>query len=357
VGVLRLFLALSVLDGYYQFFPSRIWLHGYVAVFAFFIISGFYMAMVLHEKYQGPGGVRLFYENRALRILPMWWLVIFLTTAGNAAGLLTAVENGNLVPNVFQASMQDSWQDKAVGLLTNITLVPSAAYVMYAALCGTDPGPWIVKHMFAGHMYTVALELLFYAIAPALMLLRGWRLAGAFAAALAVHFAPHFMGLPSRPYQYDVFPMVLALFLCGWIAFALYVRLRNVAYPRRLGWLGLVAVGVYCYACREPMTWDMTNRVEPWGLYVMLIGVVPLLFLASAKSGVDRFIGDLSYPVYAIQFMVIAWAEKTRFADTATRHWAAFGVIMAVAVAITLFFERPIDRFRHALARAGTRRG
>jgi peptidoglycan/LPS O-acetylase OafA/YrhL len=72
MGSLRLILALSVflahtgsLFGVFLVGPS-------VAVQSFFLISGFYMALVLNEKYKGSGSYYLFITNRLLRLLPYW---------------------------------------------------------------------------------------------------------------------------------------------------------------------------------------------------------------------------------------------------------------------------------------------
>src|SRR5262245_57884456 len=53
------------------------------AVFAFFIISGFYMALIINEKYAKlPNGTSRFYLNRALRLYPIHWVVLSLFAAG-----------------------------------------------------------------------------------------------------------------------------------------------------------------------------------------------------------------------------------------------------------------------------------
>ena len=71
MGVLRCLLALSVLlvhdvDGWFKL------IDGAAAVQCFFLISGFYMALVLNERYADLGS---FYFNRALRLLPTYWAV------------------------------------------------------------------------------------------------------------------------------------------------------------------------------------------------------------------------------------------------------------------------------------------
>ena len=79
MGLLRLLLAISVITTHcgpcLGFSP----LGGVEAVQTFFMISGFYMAMILTEKYRGPGSYRSFLINRFLRIYPLYWIALILT--------------------------------------------------------------------------------------------------------------------------------------------------------------------------------------------------------------------------------------------------------------------------------------
>src|SRR3954451_18121971 len=72
MGMLRLFLALCVVSQHTKN-PFRVkLLDAGSAVFVFFVISGFYMAMILNEKYTGHGANRTFYWNRVLRLWPAY---------------------------------------------------------------------------------------------------------------------------------------------------------------------------------------------------------------------------------------------------------------------------------------------
>ena len=73
MGILRLFLALCVAFGHFGMplgFPTSD-----IAVQSFFVISGFYMALVLNEKY-GPGSYWLFISNRLLRLWPTYLVIL-----------------------------------------------------------------------------------------------------------------------------------------------------------------------------------------------------------------------------------------------------------------------------------------
>jgi peptidoglycan/LPS O-acetylase OafA/YrhL len=80
VGLLRLLLASAVVFGHGPGFAFQAsvsplgirFLQPYYAVQAFFVISGFYMSLIIIEKYRGSAHWRsTFYINRYLRISHM----------------------------------------------------------------------------------------------------------------------------------------------------------------------------------------------------------------------------------------------------------------------------------------------
>lgn len=57
---------------------------GPLAVQAFFIISGFYITLILNEKYVDVNNIySLFISNRFLRLYPIYWSVLFLIIVSN----------------------------------------------------------------------------------------------------------------------------------------------------------------------------------------------------------------------------------------------------------------------------------
>src|ERR1700747_2964117 len=81
MGIIRFLLAISVvihhcgpLFGIYHL------IGGQIAVQSFFIISGFYMSLILNEKYVGiNNSYRLFITNRFFRLFPIYWTVLLAT--------------------------------------------------------------------------------------------------------------------------------------------------------------------------------------------------------------------------------------------------------------------------------------
>jgi peptidoglycan/LPS O-acetylase OafA/YrhL len=129
MGVLRLFLALSVVDYHGRNLLGFPLLMPDLSVQAFYMISGFYMALVLHEKYQ-PGKATYFdfISNRFLRIFPSYFLVLLLTIAL----LLTCVwyYGRSIGPYILwsQNWAQLDWSAKFFLVLSHLGLFGQDAY-------------------------------------------------------------------------------------------------------------------------------------------------------------------------------------------------------------------------------------
>src|SRR5204863_4150166 len=79
MGALRFILAMSVAYGHAGDFLGFPLVPGDTAVQCFYAISGFYMALVLNEKYLPQSGYLLFLSNRFLRLFPTYATVLALT--------------------------------------------------------------------------------------------------------------------------------------------------------------------------------------------------------------------------------------------------------------------------------------
>ena len=100
MGVIRVLLAISVILGHVGPVLGIDGVGGVIAVKAFYIISGFYMSLILNEKYVGQrNSYRLFLSNRLLRLFPIYWTILLLT-------LLVCVGMGVSSRGEFWSKMQ-----------------------------------------------------------------------------------------------------------------------------------------------------------------------------------------------------------------------------------------------------------
>ena len=79
MGTFRFLLALSVIASHVGPIPNFYPPGGHTSVQAFFVLSGFYMALVLTYKYTGPNQISLFLTNRFLRIYPPYLFILFIS--------------------------------------------------------------------------------------------------------------------------------------------------------------------------------------------------------------------------------------------------------------------------------------
>ena len=96
----------------------------------------------------------------------------------------------------------------------------------------------------------------------------------------------------------------------------------------------------------------MTTTVQPNAiiLLIALMLLIPFLFRASKELTVDRWLGDLSYPIYVCKFMVIAWAERSRIDDLGVRHQIAWAAIVLISIVLLIAVDRPIELLRQRRA-------
>jgi peptidoglycan/LPS O-acetylase OafA/YrhL len=83
MGLIRFYLAISV--AVWHISDTSLMINGYLAVICFYIISGYYMSMVLNGSYRGPGSTIRFYVARYLRLYPTYLVIAALSIAASKA--------------------------------------------------------------------------------------------------------------------------------------------------------------------------------------------------------------------------------------------------------------------------------
>jgi peptidoglycan/LPS O-acetylase OafA/YrhL len=363
MGVLRLFLALSVVVWHLPARSANLVDAG-VAVLMFFIISGFYMALVINETYgaeASAGWRRRFYASRLFRLFPAYLVMVAIMTCAVAlsprhpftlaamgqplgAALLIIAMNVAIIG-------QDFFQ-----LFVNSLDFHEANAVTAAVATAMPQGFFDNRFMVEGQAWSLASELLFYALAP-FVVRHPWRIAALLAASLALRWGLIFgLGFSSEVWGYNFFPGTLCLFLLGSLAYHLYARVKTRAAARSIG----VAVGVAIALFALASIWReggvlMIDRVRGydtaplWLAYVALALSLPFLFAASKSNPLDRWIGELSYPLYLVHGLTIGLVFGKLHRPAGNFAWEAGVVLLSVAAAIAMFMlvDRPVDAWRH----------
>jgi peptidoglycan/LPS O-acetylase OafA/YrhL len=312
LGILRLFLALSVIAGHSS---STVFgfsgVGAFQAVQCFFVISGFYMAMVLNGKYRETAP-SVFYANRARRLLPTYYIGIILALAVSWQTVLSDFMNLS-VPLRVMFLVQNSFifgQD-----LSYIICNPVGAGCASPIALTLNPPTW-----------SIAAELVFYCVAP--FLLKGiGRTFLLFSAGLIYHFLLN--GIPFPLYTIDLFqPLTrdsLAYFLYGssFMFFGAGALSYHLSKDSKLSYyfVGLPALVALSY---------VNPPLPSWQLLLFALSV-PLIFQITARNRVDRFIGELSYPVYIVHFPLLLLLRQLDASLLESWRIATIGTVLAVS--------------------------
>ena len=97
MGLIRFLLAFAVLLGHSPTATFK-FIHAGTAVQAFFVVSGFYMALVLDGKYTDT---KLFYSNRLLRLAPAYFAMMAIALVALVGFEVTATSTLGIFESVF----------------------------------------------------------------------------------------------------------------------------------------------------------------------------------------------------------------------------------------------------------------
>ena len=365
MGVLRLALALLVVYAHCVYPFGRFGVSGENAVEIFYMISGFYMTLVLRDRYAGPGGagVRSFYANRALRIFPAYLLVagvtLFLCFFGKA-WFGWEPQAARYVAEWRQAGLLDApkllWlgfsQLSMVGLESfNFFTLSNQGELMLSAGVSADAHE-LWRLLLVPQAWSLSVELYFYALAP-FIVTRGTRfIVGLAVASFALRVALwQWAGLNADPWSYRFFPSELMFFLLGAVACRIYAGRQDEGaqgvvhpyLPLVLAVMAVVAVAIG----RLDMDFGPGDIVAPLVTAAAFLAL-PTLFEKTRTNRIDRAVGELSYPVY-IAHVLIIWVVGQGTYDSSRGAFLLTAVlVLAAAVALYRWVDRPIDRWRHA---------
>jgi peptidoglycan/LPS O-acetylase OafA/YrhL len=354
MGLLRFLLALSVIVTHsYALFGLDL-VPGNIAVESFFIISGFYMAMVLKEKYfKIDNYYKLFITNRFLRIFPLYWIVLLMIIAYYA---IDGFKTGNLHTLQLYA---DNWRNLSplalvYLVITNIIIIGQE----YTCFFTVQPDGAIVftdhflstrlpffKFIFDIPLWSVSLELMFYIVSPILVKLKNKNLLIFIIALFAIRLLSKIMHLTYDPFIYRLLPYQIAFFLLGILSYKVYDYLKIVKLPKYVNIFTLVYIAAFTlfYGCFKP------SESKDFFYLMSVAIVIPFIFELSKNNKTDRYIGELSFPIYIchIIFLDISQRIITHF-NLRESSLPVMGILFSIACSAILikFISRRIEYYR-----------
>jgi peptidoglycan/LPS O-acetylase OafA/YrhL len=346
MGILRLLLAMSVVAGHAEaFFRRFFFINAKAAVLCFFVISGFYMALVLNEKYDSR---ITFLVNRWLRIYCPYIVVTLLFGA-----YLYAAGRFKL--------------DWATAALNIGLLGQDVVRMLHWHPIPVTQDRLGVDTIVIPQAWTLAVELQLYVVAAIFFPLRHgcwWVLGLGVAGRLG---AWHF-GYAAPPYEIMLVANVLLLFAFGGLSYLIYRRIRTEPFKANLAIAaGIIAVlalylnhfdgftgqvilinGIAHARIPYPEADLFAWKILP--LYGLTAALVPFLFAVTKDLKADKLLGELSYPVYLCHIVVIDTAQRAGV-DPFVQRWVVPIATLAVAVLIYVVVDRPLDAIRNRWSR------
>lgn len=351
MGIFRLLLAICVLLVHAQQYFGIYGVYGDAAVQTFYIFSGFYIALIMHEKYVGMARPwKLFYENRILRLAPTFFLLLAATVA------FTVWRTGD-----FRGWFQADPLVLALALATNLSMIGQDIWVFLTydpatGALGLMPPSGVEglpRGVRAGWTFiaipqgwSLGVEIWFYIVAP-FFITRGFRvilpllgLALASRAIVAWWYAPTL-----DSWYYRFFPSELFLFLLGYISYRLYVYFRETA-PHLLSRVGPLWLGGLLIFSLAYKFIPIDNDLKRWIYLSCMMLAVPSLFHLTRRWSLDQWAGDMSYPFYLCHLVVMHVTALFGAWLGAATGWVALVISLFVSFLIVACLERPIDRWR-----------
>lgn len=347
MGLIRLLLAISVIQAHTSSFLGYSIANGLVAVQVFYIFSGFYMFMILTEKYTS---IKSFYKSRFLRIFPTYLIITIPLLIASLSFGKTYSENFSIL-NIYS---------QIFIIFTNIFIF-FQDIVMFLAV-NTDDGTLfftksflkesfpLYKLLITPQAWTLGVELTFYILAPFIVKFKTKTIFFIIFASFFLRLCAGIYGLNHDPWTYRFFPFEIALFLLGGVSYRLYRKIRNIHLGRTPYFITSISILSIIFFNQLQNIIDST--AYRFIYYFLFSAALPFIFYASKCNINDRFIGDLSYPVYISHMAVIYLLSKTipdylhiLFENKLSCLPAAF-ISIVVAIIINRYMQSKVDKIR-----------
>lgn len=350
VGFYRLALSLIVVMFHFGGYPP---LAGRVAVFAFFCLSGYLMALVIERAYgYSIGGAARFYLNRALRLVPLFLGVIALTIM-----ILRARD--------ARFFFVDPLEPLFLNLHEGTDLLRTGLDLRFD--WGTTPIPILNgSTSLLPQAWSLVIEGFFYLSAPLLALLHSRArplFYGLMAASVGLNVYVVAKGLDFDTWIYQNYFTALWVFLLGMTLY--YHRVRLARLPGKTLIAAVTFLAFFDLVARRPEMDVETGFYIGLALAGVLTVVLAQITWPPWLRRIDRAVGDVAYGVFLNHFaagLLVLTANELVLRERGTfnffgrlnqpefGHWTA-ALSLVIAAAMFILVERPMQAYRDRVRR------
>ena len=312
-GSLRFILALMVVLSHLQM-PTPMGLNvGVIAVVVFYMLAGYVVAQLLTDVFRGKQCTWRFYQDRALRVLPLYWLAM----------MFAGFEWWFLDPKSLFLSGVPSFSD----WIANLFVVPLNFYMF----TGQD------RFTLLPPAWSLGAELQFYLLIP--LLLSCVRCRHLLLSISIVVFIFAQLGyIDSDIYGYRLLLGILFIFYIGVLIFQ-----RNFI----LAWIISIVFLIYAIYLIESSIATHFLREVAIGVAAGIPLIIMLSPIRSASSRIkwyDARLGSLSYGIFLFHFPMIWLVQALGVSGWLLQALLVFWFSVLFAILGHYFVERPIWR-------------
>ncbi len=348
MGIIRFLLALSVVTFHSNNLSHFRLFHQSLAVVSFFIISGFYMSLVLDSKYRPlKKRYQTFISNRFLRIYPLYFVVLFLTVGSSAVKYFFHIGTpDNAISHYLFYLPQTTHEglETINFLVRNITLLLTTDYFFVGS---RGPGFLIIQQA-----WSLQVELIFYLIVPFLFYMKKKFLVLLSIAYVLVFFGYfhlyHHMEQPTLTYRFFEY---FVFFLLGILSYYWCKKVERLSLPLLFHKIvaGIIILYILLYTFLPQNSPAHIYDITTFPYYFFLTLSISSIFIVSRKSVIDNFIGGISYPLFVSHIFVIKIFQNFSFLPQSVSFYTAVLSSIIGSIILMRLIENPVDRYRDRL--------
>lgn len=335
MGFVRFILSLGVMFEHSNFSSPII--GSYSAIQCFYVLSGFYMSLIVNQnKYKTNSH---FYKSRFLRIYPLYfcWLGLSLFLFFFAR-------------SVFNISTPlDDFFDGDIDMNKKYFMAGINGIIFFSDLL------WLfddsITLLLIPVVWSLALEIYFYLLVPFLIRIKSGILLFIILFVISFRlFSYILLDFDDPPFHARIFAFEIVYFLLGILSYRLYLRWKfcnakflgviitflNIATFLVFNYLSYFFSFVHIYGIPDFLFTQL--------IVFQLVLSLPFIFSICARSKVDRFVGNYSYPIYLIHYTYVILFIHSGLGN----YLFVFLLTMITSVFAHYFVTIPIDRVRHS---------
>ena len=335
MGILRTILAIAVIVYHsYVFFGLRM-CGGQVAVEAFYIISGFYMALILNEKYLGVDSYKKFILSRFYRIFPVYWFILLIALLLSLIGYYIFNHPHYIARYISNKECLSIFTILWFCLENVVILGQDILYFLrldeyctplltYKTLSYSHTG---YQYLLVPQAWSISVEFMFYLLAPFIVTKNfKWQIGIVIFGIIVKYYFANFHYLSFDPWTYRFFPFEFAFFISGSLAYKLYKFFEEKKNIHYVGYL-LLVISILVVLLFEFI--EIKNQLKASLFYLLIFISIPFIFITFKDKPWDRLIGEYSFSLYISHHLIVSLFRNYFFSHPTYLYLYGYAVVFS----------------------------